>query len=49
MNESTDILLTDITDGYRVKVARAVKPLRQIDLAVRAGVEVGMVSYFERD
>jgi transcriptional regulator with XRE-family HTH domain len=45
---STDVLILEgMTDGRRVKVARAVKGWRQIDLAVHAGVSVGMISALE--
>ena len=49
MPTHTDILiLRDLSDGRRVKVARAIQALRQIDVASRARVPVGMVSFIER-
>ena len=46
---STDILiLENESDADRVRVARAVKHLRQVDVAVLAGVPVALVSALER-
>ena len=49
MNNPPDILVLEgFPDSRRVKIARCVKGLRQIDVAVQAGVPVGMVSFIER-
>lgn len=48
MNTTDILLLRDMSDGQKVKVARTVKAWRQIDVAVHAGVSVAMVSFLER-
>lgn len=46
---STDVLILEgLTDARRVRIARAVKGFRQIDVAVHACVSVAMVSFLER-
>ena len=49
MKDATHVLLLgDLPEGRRVKVARIVQDLRQVDVAAHANVSVNLVGALER-